>query len=126
MLCKGISKMDIGIILLSVCLNCCAQLFIRKGMLQVGEMNMLRMAYNIGLLASNIWLWIAMFCYAVSIILWMSVLSKVQVSFAYPFLSIGYVLSAVAGYLFFQESLSPVRIAGIAVICIGVVLILRS
>lgn len=43
--------MNIGVILLSVCLNCCAQLFIRKGMLQVGEMNMLRMAYNIGLLA---------------------------------------------------------------------------
>ena len=33
--------MNIGVILLSVCLNCCAQLFIRKGMLQVGEMNML-------------------------------------------------------------------------------------
>ena len=72
-------------------------------MLQVGEMNMLRMAYNIGLLASNIWFWIAMFCYVVSFILWMSVLSKAQVSFVYPFLSIGYVLSAVAGYLFVRR-----------------------
>ena len=46
--------MNIGIILLSVCLNCCAQLFIRKGMLQVDEMNMLRMAYNIGYVHADI------------------------------------------------------------------------
>lgn len=118
--------MNIFMILLSVLLNCAAQVLIRKGMLQTGEMTIKNMLSNIGTLVTNIWLWIAMLCYAVSIFLWMSILSKVQVSFAYPFLSIGYIISAVIGYFFFQESLSVIRIMGIAVICIGVILISRS
>ena len=75
---------------------------------------------------TNIYLWGAMLCYAVSIVIWMVVLSKVEVSYAYPFLSIGYVLSAVVGYFWFSESISPIRIVGIVVICVGVVLISRS
>ncbi|MGI5076288.1 SMR family transporter [Treponema maltophilum] len=118
--------MNIFIILVSVLLNSAAQIFIRKGMLQIGEMTIRSMISNIGTLLTNIWLWIAMLCYAVSVLLWMSILSKVQVSFAYPFLSVGYIISAVIGYFFFNESLSLIRIVGLAVICIGVILISRS
>jgi len=118
--------MNIILILLSVLLNCAAQLLIRKGMLVEGEVGMQNMLSHIGSMITNVWLWGAMICYALSILLWMSVLSKVEVSYAYPFLSVGYVVSAVAGYALFNENLSPIRIAGIIVICIGVVLISRS
>jgi len=118
--------MIILLILSSVLLNCGAQLLIRKGMLQIGEMSVSSIFQNMGLLITNVWLWLAMLCYAVSILLWMSVLSKAEVSFAYPFLSVGYVLSAVLGYVFFSESISAIRIVGIVVICIGVILISRS
>ena len=83
--------MNILLILISVLLNCAAQLCIRKGMLIVGEVGMSGMVQNLGAMISNLWLWGAMVCYAVSILMWMAVLSKVEVSFAYPFLSIGYV-----------------------------------
>ena len=109
--------MNILLIRISVLLNCAAQLCIRKGMLIVGE---------VGAMISNLWLWGAMVCYAVSILMWMAVLSKVEVSFAYPFLSIGYVVAALVGYYFFDESLTFTRIAGIMVICVGVYLISRS
>ena len=118
--------MNIILILLSVLLNCAAQLLIRKGMLVEGEVGMQNMLSHVGSMITNIWLWGAMLCYALSILLWMSVLSKVEVSYAYPFLSVGYVVSAVAGYALFNENLSPIRIAGIIVICIGVILISRS
>ncbi len=118
--------MNIILILLSVLLNCVAQLLIRKGMLIEGEVGMQNMLSHVGSMITNVWLWGAMLCYALSILLWMSVLSKVEVSYAYPFLSVGYVVSAVAGYALFNEDLSPVRIAGIIVICIGVILISRS
>lgn len=118
--------MNIILILLSVLLNCVAQLLIRKGMLIEGEVGMQNMLSHIGSMITNVWLWGAMLCYALSIFLWMSVLSKVEVSYAYPFLSVGYVVSAIAGYALFNENLSPVRIAGIIVICIGVILISRS
>jgi len=118
--------MNIILILLSVLLNCAAQLLIRKGMLVEGEVGMQNMLSHVGSMITNVWLWGAMICYALSILLWMSVLSKVEVSYAYPFLSVGYVVSAIAGYALFNENLSPVRIAGIIVICIGVILISRS
>ena len=118
--------MNIILILVSVLLNCTAQLCIRKGMLLVGETGMSNMITNLGVMVTNIWLWGAMICYALSILLWIAVLSKVEVSFAYPFLSIGYVVAAVVGYYFFGESLSVIRIVGIVIICIGVYLISRS
>ena len=118
--------MNIILILVSVLLNCTAQLCIRKGMLLVGETGMSNMITNIGAMITNLWLWGAMICYALSILLWMAVLSKVEVSFAYPFLSVGYVVAAVVGYYFFGESLSVIRIVGIVIICIGVYLISRS
>lgn len=118
--------MNTLLIIISVLLNCAAQLLIRKGMLIEGEVGMHNMVSHLGTMFTNIWLWGAMLCYAVSILLWMSVLSKVEVSYAYPFLSIGYVLSAVAGYLLFSENITPIRIVGIIVICVGVILISRS
>jgi len=56
----------------------------------------------------------------------MYVLSKVQVSFAYPFLSVGYVIVVGAAYLFFREPVSVMKLAGIALICAGVVLVARG
>lgn len=119
--------MNIILILISVLLNCAAQIFMRKGMLVNGEVEgMGNLLAAIPHMFTNIYLWGAMVCYAVSIVVWMVVLSKVEVSYAYPFLSIGYVLSAVVGYFWFAESITPVRILGIIVICVGVILISRS
>lgn len=118
--------MNTIMILISVLLNCAAQLCMRKGMLLVGEVGARNFMENIIPMITNLWLWGAMLCYGVSILMWMSVLSKVEVSYAYPFLSIGYVVAAVAGYCLFNENLSPIRIAGIVIICIGVILISRS
>lgn len=118
--------MNTLMILASVLLNCLAQILMRKGMLVIGEVGVNNFTQNIVPMLTNLWLWGAMFCYAISILLWLSVLSKVEVSYAYPFLSVGYVVASVAGYFFFSENLSPIRIAGIIVICIGVFLISRS
>ena len=61
--------MNILLILISVLLNCAAQLCIRKGMLIVGEVGMSGMVQNLGAMISNLWLWGAMVCYAVSILI---------------------------------------------------------
>jgi drug/metabolite transporter (DMT)-like permease len=77
-------------------------------------------------LFSNPYLWSGLSCYALSIGLWLAVLSKVQVSLAYPMLSVGYIIAAMLGYVFLHESLSLHRMLGIGVICLGVVLISRT
>jgi multidrug transporter EmrE-like cation transporter len=119
---------NIFLILTGVLLNCAAQLFIKKGMLVNGEVtvNLTSIASSIVPMIRNVYLWLGMICYGISVFLWMIVLSKVEVSYAYPFLSIGYVLAAIIGYMFLGESVSMVRVLGISIICVGVFLISRS
>jgi drug/metabolite transporter (DMT)-like permease len=124
----GYKLRNILLILAGVSLNAAAQILMRTGMLKVGEINFGASALFKALpeMLSNGFLWLSILCYGVSVITWMMVLSRVEVSFAYPFLSIGYIISAVVGHFFLGETVTPVRIAGIAVICIGVFLIARS
>lgn len=100
----------------------------KKGMMGVGEITggIQGIVSALPSMVTNGYLWFSALCYVLSIGLWLVVLSKVDVSYAYPFLSIGYVLSAVVGYFVFEESVTPVRVVGIVVICAGVILISRS
>lgn len=118
--------MNIVLILTSVFLNAAAQILMRKGMIAVGVVHASNMFQVVLPMLTNVWLWLSMFCYAVSILLWMAVLSKVEVSYAYPFLSVGYIVAAVGGYYFFGEQISLIRMLGIAIIIFGVFLISRS
>jgi multidrug transporter EmrE-like cation transporter len=119
---------NIALILGGVFLNCAAQLFLKKGMMINGEVsvNLSSISNSLIPMLTNTYLWLGMCCYGISVFLWMIILSRVEVSYAYPFLSIGYVVAAVVGYLLLGESLSLIRISGIAVICVGVYLISRS
>ena len=62
----------------------------------------------------------------VSVVVWILALSRVEVSIAYPMLSIGYVVNAGLAWFLFGEAVGPQRLAGIAVIIIGVVIVARS
>ena len=62
----------------------------------------------------------------VSVVVWIMALSRVQVSIAYPMLSIGYVVNAVAAWFLFGEALTVQRLVGIGFIVIGVFLVARS
>ena len=53
-------------------------------------------------------------------------LSRVEVSIAYPMLSVGYVLNAIAAWYLFGEAVTPMRLVGIGVIILGVFIIARS
>jgi multidrug transporter EmrE-like cation transporter len=118
---------NIVLILLSVSLNAAAQIFMRWGMLQVGEVSLAAsLAAALPRMLRNGFLWLAMASYGVSIVTWMIVLSRVEVSFAYAFLSLGFVLVTVIGYFFFNEHVTPIRVLGIALICAGVFFVSKS
>ncbi len=67
-----------------------------------------------------------MACYAISIGVWLVVLSKLEVSVAYPLLSIGYVITAIVGFFFLGENVTFLRMIGIALICGGLFFITRT
>jgi multidrug transporter EmrE-like cation transporter len=118
---------DIFLILMSVSLNAAAQVLIRAGMLKVGNTTSGAMLIKaLPTMLTNWQLWLAMVAYGVSILTWMMALSKFEVSFAYAFLALGFVLVTLCGYFFFDETINILRIAGVGLICIGVLLVARS
>jgi multidrug transporter EmrE-like cation transporter len=119
---------DLALILTGVLLNAAAQLLLKAGSRAIAGV-----AFNMGnamtlfqRLALNPPILAGLTCYAVSVVVWIMALSRVEVSVAYPMLSIGYVVNAVLAWLLFAEVLSPVRIAGIGVIIVGCWLVARS
>lgn len=63
--------------------------------------------------------------YFLAALVWLLVLSKTDVGLAYPFVALGFVLTALMGRFFFGESLTPVQVGGIVVICAGVLMLAR-
>ena len=109
-------------------MNAMAQICIKHGMRAIGPFVFkLKNLVPVGLkVAINFYVLSGMACYAVSIVVWLMVLSRVNVSYAYPLLSVGYIVTALAGKILFGEALGFTRSAGILVICLGVYLITRS
>jgi multidrug transporter EmrE-like cation transporter len=117
-------------LLLGICvlLNAAAQLLLKAGARQLGEINLsvhniIPMGFK---LAFEPHIFAGLACYVLSVILWIVVLSRVEVSVAYPLTSFGYILTALASWWLFGESLSMERVMGIGVIMFGVFLITRS
>jgi drug/metabolite transporter (DMT)-like permease len=66
------------------------------------------------------------FMYGLSSLVWLFILSKLPLSLAYPLVSMGYVLVVFFSWLLLREQVSMTRLAGVAVICLGVVLLATS
>ena len=64
--------------------------------------------------------------YGLGTMLWLTALARVEVSQAYPFVGLGFVLTAILGYALFGEALSPMRIAGILLVVGGIGVLARS
>lgn len=116
------------IILLAVLLNTAAQLLLKAGMNRMGQFELaFSKMFNLGTqILVNPFLMLGFATYVISMLIWMYVLSKVEVSFAYPMISLGYVLNAITAYYLFGESLSMLRMLGILTILCGVYLVARS
>jgi multidrug transporter EmrE-like cation transporter len=71
-------------------------------------------------------LWVGLACYGVSVILWLGALSRVPVSIAYPMLSVGYVVNAIAAAFLFSEAMTTGKIAGILLVVAGVIVLARA
>jgi len=120
--------MIFAFILLGVFLNAGAQLLLKAGMNQIGQFEFsLANAWPIGVkVMANPPIITGLILYVVSVVVWLLVLSRVQVSFAYPMLSIGYVVNAVLAYYLFGEPLTSMRMLGIFIIIAGVYLVAKT
>jgi len=117
-----------GFIVTGVLLNAIAQLLLKAGTKSVGAIHLtLENFIGIGFkLATELPIIGGLSCYVLSVVLWIVALSRVDVSLAYPMLSLGYVVSAVGAWYFLGEAISLQRIVAIGIILIGVAILARS
>ena len=116
------------LILTGVLLNAAAQLLLKAGTRAVGQFefaaaNVLPIGWKLG---TNPYIAGGLTCYVISVVVWIMALSRVEVSIAYPMLSIGYVVNALLALWLFCEAVSLTRMVGIGVIIIGVFIVARS
>ena len=122
------SAISFSLLMLGVLLNASAQLLLKAGTNAVGHFefsaaNILPVGMKLALQPHILG---GMACYVVSLVVWIMGLSRVPVSVAYPMLSIGYVLNALAAWYLFGESLTAQKLIGIGFIIGGVILVTRS
>jgi multidrug transporter EmrE-like cation transporter len=122
------SLASFGLVAVAVLLGVAAQLLLKAGTIAVGHFAFsLDNAVPVGLqLALEPRILGGTGCYALSLVLWVMALSRTEVSVMYPMVSIGFALNALLAWWLLGEALSVQRIAGIAVIMVGVVLVARS
>ncbi|MEO8039514.1 MAG: SMR family transporter [Betaproteobacteria bacterium] len=122
------TALSFALVLTGVMLNAAAQLLLKAGTNAIGHFDFsLANAWPVGLkIAQQPAILGGLACYGVSVVVWIMALSRVQVSVAYPMLSLGYVVNAVAAHYLFAEDVNAMRMAGIFIIIVGVVLVARS
>lgn len=122
------NAISFSLLLTGVLLNASAQLLLKAGTNSVGVFefsrdNLVPVGWK---LATEPHIVGGLGCYVISVVVWIMALSRVEVSIAYPLLSIGYVVNAIAAYYLFGEAVTPMRLTGIAVIIVGVWIVARS
>lgn len=105
-----------------------AQLLLKKGLLVIGQL-----PHSLGDLGpfftkafTNPYVLSAIFLTLIAALIWMVAVSRTELSYIYPFMALSFVLVALFSWLFFNEGVTALRWVGIAMICIGVVLVARS
>ncbi len=118
----------LSLILLDVVLNVTGQLSLKHGMSKFGNFDLsLETLPPIFMKAAvNPHVLLGLVCYGLGFMVWLIVLSKAEVSYAYPLISLGYVFTAILAKALFGEAVTLTRMAGIFVTCVGVFLIARS
>ena len=116
------------LILLDVFLNVTGQLSLKYGMTKIGNFSLSLSTLPPVFLkaATNLHVLFGLLCYGLGFMVWLIVLSKAEVSYAYPLISLGYILTAILAWALFGEALNENRLVGILTICLGVFLIARN
>ena len=115
-------------ILFTVFTNAAAQLMLKAGMTNMGSISFTAdtAVLRIVQIVFSPWVFAGLCTFVISMASHLFVLSKVDISFAYPFLSLAYVAVAIFAWLVFKEELGAFKIAGIALICLGTVFIAQG
>jgi EamA-like transporter family. len=115
------------VILITVFMSACAQLMLKMGASAalnpsqaVGTNDVIWRVIQSPLILSGI------FTYGVSVLIWIWVLSRVELSIAYPFVGLSFIFTLLFGVFFLGEAINVAKVAGTVLIILGCVFIANS
>ena len=126
---NGLNMFAIGLVLICVVFGALGQISMKAGMRQVQRINDFSDLLNpstIMHIFGNYYVMGGLILYMISAFLWLGALSSLDVSFMYPLLSLGYIVTALFAFIYLGEIVTFSRWAGIALVVAGCVLIARS
>jgi multidrug transporter EmrE-like cation transporter len=118
----------LAFLLTGVLLNAGAQLLLKAGTNATGVITLTRDNWldMVVRMATQLPFVLGALCYVLSLFVWILGLSRVPVSIAYPLLSVGYIVNAIAAHYLFGEAVTATRWLGIGFIIVGVWLVAKS
>lgn len=118
----------IPFILFSILTNFFSQIMLKKGMTDLPkfDLNASSVLASVFTILFNPWVFFGLAMMVVSMGSHLLVLSRVELSFAYPFIGLSFVLITAWGYFVLGEQVNALRVAGVGCICLGVVLVSQS
>jgi drug/metabolite transporter (DMT)-like permease len=121
-------KLTILYIMVSVVTGAAGQVMLKKGMGSMGPLTLTldQLGSILWRIATNPHVITGLTIYVGGMVFWLTALSRVDLSYAYPFASLSYVVMLAASWLLFDENISLVRLLGTLVVGVGVLLISRS
>ncbi len=116
------------LIIFGVLLNTTGQILLKEGMTRIGEFAFsLHNVLPIGVqVMTSPFIIAGLACYGFSLMTWLLVLSRLDVSYAYPMVSLGYIVTVFSAYFLLHETITPNRIIGTMIIMMGVFVLSRA
>ncbi len=107
---------------LSIALGACGQVLLKFGVNSIGKINLAwpQIMATISHIFTNVWIIGGITCFVSSMILWIKVISTMELSKAYPTVSISYILVFLLAVLLFNETVSSAKILGLIMVSAGV------
>jgi drug/metabolite transporter (DMT)-like permease len=128
MLMKGLSMNTAMLILAATVLGIAGQLMLKQGMTAMGPLSV-----SFAGVPQIVWRMITspmviggLAIYGFGTFFWLITLSRLELSFVYPFVTLNQVIVFLIAWVVLREQVSPMRALGVAVICVGMLLIART
>ncbi|MBN1884622.1 MAG: EamA family transporter [Candidatus Krumholzibacteriota bacterium] len=114
------------LIVLTVCLNTTGQFLMKAGINRIGKIDLHNLVDSFGRVVVSPFVLGGFGTYAISAVLWIIILSRTELGWAFPMVSLSYVITVLVGPVLLNETFSYQRFIGVLVICVGVYLVSRT
>ena len=122
---QGMTK-PFFIVLTAICFSVSGELLLKSGMSSVGILGFSNFWPTLCKVVTNPKILGGFGLAGIGAVFWLAAISRAPLSWAYPMLSIGYLLLLLLSAIVLKEQVTPLRWVGALVICVGIILVFRS